>query len=199
MLLVHKKKDFISAPYEPEECGLSEINEIKTANSEVMEKNMIREVKREDIPTCVNLIRNSFMTVADEFGITKENAPRFTAFAISDDRLYWHMDKEHRPMFVAEEDGVVCGYYSLLIQKNGECELNNLAVLPQYRHRGIGRQLLEHSYIFAKNMGCHVMNIGIVEENTVLRKWYEQNGAIHIGTKKFDFFPFTCGYLKREL
>ncbi len=160
---------------------------------------MIRKVRREDIPTCVELIRSSFMTVADEFGFTNENAPRFTAFAVSDDRLYWHMDKEHRPMFVAEEDGVLCGYYSLLIQENGECELNNLAVLPQYRHRGIGKQLLEHSYTVAKSMGCRAVNIGIVEENTVLRKWYEQNGAVHIGTKKFDFFPFTCGYLKREL
>ena len=160
---------------------------------------MIREVKREDIPTCVNLIRGSFMSVADEYGITKENAPRFTAFAISDDKLYWYMDKEHRPMFVAEEDGVLCGYYSLLIQENEECELNNLAVLPRYRHRGIGKQLLDHSYAIAKSVGCHIINIGIVEENTVLRKWYEQNGAIHIRTKKFDFFPFTCGYLRREL
>ena len=160
---------------------------------------MIREVTREDIPICVSIIRSSFMTVADEFGITNENAQRFTAFAISDNRLYWHMDQERRPMFVAEEDGVLCGYYSLLIQENGECELNNLAVLPQYRHRGIGKQLLEHSFAVAKSMGCHTVNIGIVEENTVLRKWYEQNGAIHIGTKKFDFFPFTCGYLKREL
>ena len=32
------------------------------------------------------------------------------------------------------------------------------------------------------------MCIGIVEENTILRKWYEDNGFIHIGTKKFDFF-----------
>ena len=160
---------------------------------------MIREVFHEDIPACVNIIKQSFKTVADEFGFTEENAPRFTAFAISDDRLYWHMDKEHRPMFVAEEDSVLCGYYSLLIQENGECELNNLAVLPQYRHRGIGKQLLEHSFTFAKSVGCHAMNIGIVEENTVLRKWYEQNGAIHIGTQKFDFFPFTCGYLRREL
>ena len=102
-------------------------------------------------------------------------------------------------MTVAEEDGVICGYFSLLIQENGECELNNLAVLPQYRHRGIGKQLLEHSYTTAKNLGCHTMDIGIVEENTVLRKWYEENGAVHIGTQKYDFFPFTCGYLKRDL
>ena len=68
---------------------------------------MIREVKREDIPMCVNLIRSNFMTVADEYGITKENAPRFTAYTVSEDRLHWQMDKEHRPMFVAEEDGVL--------------------------------------------------------------------------------------------
>lgn len=40
------------------------------------------------------------------------------------------------------------------------------------------------------------MHIGIVEENRVLRRWYEKNGAVHTGTKKFDFFPFTCGYLQ---
>ncbi|MBR5678141.1 MAG: hypothetical protein IKX20_08375 [Paludibacteraceae bacterium] len=65
---------------------------------------MIREVTRKDIPNCVELIRDSFMTVADEYGFTAENEPRFTAFAISEDRLYWHMEKEHRPMFVAEEE-----------------------------------------------------------------------------------------------
>lgn len=75
----------------------------------------------------------------------------------------------------------------------------NLAVLPEYKHKGIGKQLLEHAFNKAKEAGCKVVNIGIVEENKVLRKWYELNGAIHIGTKKYDFFPFTCGYLKKEL
>ena len=102
-------------------------------------------------------------------------------------------------MFVYEADGILCGYYSLLIQENGECELNNLAVLPEFRHKGIGRQLLEHSYLTAQNNGCRIMNIGIVEENKKLRKWYEDTGAIHVGTHKFDFFPFTCGYLQKKL
>ena len=79
---------------------------------------MIREVKREDIPTCVNLIRSSFMTVADEFGFTKENAPGFTAFSVSEDRLYRQLDEEHRPMFAAEENGVLCGYYTILALKS---------------------------------------------------------------------------------
>ena len=118
---------------------------------------MIREVCHEDIPACVNLIKQSFKTVADEFGLTEENAPRFTAFA------------------------------------------NNLAVLPEHRHKGIGKMLLEHSYTTARDNGSKIMNIGIVEENKILRKWYEDNGAVHVGTQKFDFFPFTCGYLKKEL
>ncbi len=59
--------------------------------------------------------------------------------------------------------------------------------------------LLENAYIKAKEMGYKKMSIGIIEENKILRKWYEDNGFIHIGTKKFDFFPFTCGYMKRDL
>ena len=160
---------------------------------------MIREVKRDDVPVCVDIIKKSFKTVADEFGYTEENAPRFTAFATTEERLYWQMAKEHRLMFVYEQDGVMCGYYSLLMQDNNECELNNLAVLPEYRHLGIGKQLLDHAYETAKDHGCKLINIGIVEENKTLRKWYEQNGAVHTGTKKFDFFPFTCGYMVKEL
>lgn len=160
---------------------------------------MIREVKKEDIRTCVEIIRQSFKTVADEFGFTPDNAARFTAFATTEDRLSWQMDNENRLMYIYEQDGIPCGYYSLLMQENEECELNNLSVLPEHRHLGIGKKLLDHAYESAKNAGCKVINIGIVEENAVLRKWYEQNGVVHIGTKKFDFFPFTCGYMKKVI
>ena len=157
---------------------------------------MIREVKRDELSACVDLIRKSFQTVADEFGFTKENAPRFTAFATTEERLLWHMDGEHRIMYVYEESGEPCGYYSLLLKDKNECELGNLSVLPEYRHRGIGGELLQHAMKTAREQNCTVMNLSIVEENTVLRKWYEHYGAIHTGTKKFDFFPFTCGYMK---
>ena len=160
---------------------------------------VIREAGREDIPACVDIIRRSFLTVAEEYGITEENAPRFTAFAVTEDRLFRQLDTEHRPMFIYERDGVPCGYYSLSMLGNGECELNNLAVLPQYRHRGIGKRLLAHAYGTARQQGCHTVHIGIVEENKPLRKWYEDSGAVHTGTKRFDFFPFTCGYMTKKV
>ncbi|MGN1339967.1 MAG: GNAT family N-acetyltransferase [Oscillospiraceae bacterium] len=160
---------------------------------------MIKEINQTDIPECVRVIRESFRTVADEFGFTAENAARFTAFATTEDRLSWQLTGEHRLMYAYSDNGRIVGYYSLLLQENGECELNNLSVLPEFRHKGIGGELLNHAFNTARDIGCKKVNIGIVEENQRLRKWYESYGFVHTGTKKFDFFPFTCGYMERVL
>ena len=160
---------------------------------------MIKQITKENIPECVKVIRESFLTVAEEFGITSENAPRFTAFAVTEDRLYWHFDSEHRPMSAYFEDGKIVGYYSLFIVGDGVCELNNLCTLPAYRHNKIGEKLLEDAFEQSKRLGCTKMQLSFVEENKRLRKWYENHGFIHTGTEKFDFFPFTCGYMEKNL
>lgn len=160
---------------------------------------MIQEVNEKDISECVKVIRESFATVANEFGFTVKNAPKFTAFATTEERLKWHLFGEHRPMYAFWDNGKIVGYYSLLLQNNNECELNNLCVLPTYRHRKIGQELLFHSFNTAKQLDCGKVNIGIVEENKKLRNWYKSFGFIHTGTIKYDFFPFTCGYMEKKL
>lgn len=160
---------------------------------------MIRKVEKSEIAACVEIIRKSFHTVAEEFGFTEENAPRFTAFSTTVERLNRQFE-DGRPMFVwIDETGRVTGYYSLLLLEDGTCELNNLCVLPQFRHLGIGKALFLHAEETARRFHCHLMRIAIVEENVVLRSWYEKLGARHRETKKFDFFPFTCGYLDLAL
>ena len=53
---------------------------------------MIREITKSDIEEmCRGNPEKVFMTVADEFGFTPENAPRFTAFATTRERLEWQM------------------------------------------------------------------------------------------------------------
>lgn len=160
---------------------------------------MIKEIEIIDIPECVKLICKSFSAVADEFGFTIENAPRFTAFATTEERLAWQLNEEHRPMYVFYDNGMIVGYYSLSLKDNNECELNNLCVLPEYRHRGIGEALLNHAFSIAKKLGCSKINIGIVEENKLLREWYELFGFVYTGEQKFDFFPFSCGYMEKKL
>ena len=159
---------------------------------------MIKKVEKRDVVECVKVIKESFSTVAEEFGFTIDNAPRFTAFATTEKRLNWHLDKEHRPMYVFYANGNIVGYYSLLLQDNNQCELNNLCVMPAYRHKGIGEELVKHAFNVAQELNCNKINIGIVEENKVLRKWYESFGFVHTGTQKFDFFPFKCGHMEKN-
>lgn len=161
---------------------------------------MIRPIYKEELEKSVEVIRKSFSTVAEEFGFTVENAPRFTAFATDLRRLEWQYHREQRPMFVyVDGQGEICGYYSLYVRENQECELNNLCVLPEYRHMKIGEKLLKHAFVCAAAFGCAKMTLGIVEENQRLRMWYESFGIAHTGTEKFDFFPFTCGYMEKDL
>ena len=159
---------------------------------------MIRKIEKSDIPECVEVIKEAFMSVADEFGFTKDNAPKFTAFVISKEKLIQQYG-DRRLMYAYHDGSRIAGFYSLKLSENGECELNNLSVLPAYRHKGIGGELLFHAFDEARKQDCRTMKIGIVEENTLLRKWYEAHGFVHTGTKKFEFFPFTCGYMEKEL
>ena len=161
---------------------------------------MIKEINKNEISECVSVIRKSFQTVADEFGFTIENAPRFTAFATTVERLFYQLEYEHRLMVAYyDDDGKILGYYSIQFLENNECELNNLCVLPEARHKKIGEALIEDAVTRAKSNNCTKMKISIVEENKVLRHWYENHGFVHTNTIKYDFFPFTCGYMERIL
>ena len=161
---------------------------------------MIKEINKNEFAECVNVIKKSFQTVADEFGFTIENAPRFTAFATTVERLFYQLEYEHRLMMAYfSDEGKLLGYYSLMFLENSECELSNLCVLPEFRHQKIGEALLEDAMSRARNKVCKKMKLGIVEENKRIRAWYEKHGFTHTHTVKYDYFPFTCGYMEREL
>lgn len=127
---------------------------------------MIREMNKDEIPACVDIIRKSFLTVADEFGFTKENAPRFTAFAINEERLQYWMDVEHRLLYVWEDEGVLCGFYCLVF-RDDSCELGSLSVLPEYRHKGIGRKFIEHACEVARSKDVGKIDLSIDRKSVV--------------------------------
>lgn len=160
---------------------------------------MIKQVTNVDLAQCVEVIRESFMTVAKEFNITRENSPYYVAFAITEEKLLEQLeDGRYMAAYCDEKDEIV-GYFSLCMLNNWECELSNLCVLPAYRHAGIGGKLLMHAFEVAKNAGCVKMNIGIVNENVQLKNWCEKYGVDHLESRKYDMFPFTCGFMEKVL
>ena len=93
-------------------------------------------------------------------------------------------------------DRRLVGYVSLSQENDGVYELHNLAVLPEHRHEGYGKKLLDFCKNKIKALGCNKITIGIIEENTVLKNWYTANGFAHKGTKTFAHLPFTVGFME---
>lgn len=146
---------------------------------------------------CIDIIHKSFQTVADEMNLTKENCPSHTAFMPIEKLISQFAN--NTPMFLYQYNGCFAGYFSLSINDDS-VELNNLAVLPEYRHLGIGKELVDYAITYSKNiLGANKIKIGIVEENTILKEWYEKLGFVHIGTKKFEHLPFTVGFMEIEI
>ena len=158
---------------------------------------MIRNIVRAEIETCVQVIRKSFETVAQEFNLTQVNCPAHTSF-IKAEKLYRQYD-EGRLMFACLDNGTIVGYFSLVKINAESYELNNLAVLPEYRHKGYGKEMVSFVKEKAKELGSIEIVIGIIDENRRLKKWYENLGFIHTGTKISEYLPFTIGFMKADL
>lgn len=151
----------------------------------------------EQLNICLDIIHKSFQTVADEMNLIKDNCPSYTAF-MPIEKLISQFEN-NTPMFLYQYNGCFAGYFSLSINDDS-VELNNLAVLPEYRHLGIGEELVDYAITYSKNiLGANKIKIGIVEENTILKEWYEKIGFVHTGTKKFEHLPFTVGFMETEV
>lgn len=147
--------------------------------------------------TCLNIIHKSFQTVADDMGLTKDNCPGHTAF-MPLEKLQNQFDNGNA-MFLCKHNNVFVGYFSLSVNDT-DAELNNLSVLPEYRHLGIGKELVSYAADYSKNtLGANKVKIGIIEENTVLKEWYKTLGFVHTGTRKFEHLPFTVGFMELGL
>ena len=157
----------------------------------------IRKVTEKDIPECVRVIRQSFQTVAEEFGFTAEKDPKFTSFATTEERLNYHMHVERRPMYACFVNGKIAGYYSLHIE-NGEIELSNLCTDPEYRHNKIGESLMYHSFDMARELGFTEITIGVVDANERVKRWYESYGFAKSGECD-AYLTFHCIFMKRPL
>ena len=161
---------------------------------------IICPLPRADLPRAAEMIRASFASVAREFGITKENCPRHTSF-ITVEELEAGLDRGWLPfgLYGLSADGQwpsLQGYVSLSEEGEGVFKLHNLAVLPERRHKGYGKQLLDFLKAKVTELGGNKITLGMIEENTVLKAWYAANGFVHTGTKKFPHLPFTVGFFE---
>jgi len=161
-----------------------------------MEVKCVCEIPHTQINIATDVIRTSFATVAAEFGLTEQNCPNHTSFITagtlhSQFELGWLM-------YGLYKDKRLVGYVSLSNENDGVYEMHNLAILPEYRRRGYGKQLIDFCKGKVKELGGHKIDIGIIDENITLKNGYAANGFVHTGTETFTHLPFTAGFMTWE-
>ena len=158
---------------------------------------MIKQITPDALAQCANVIRQAFSTVADEFGLSLENCPTNAAF-MTKARLDTDLHKGNM-MYGLYTDGALAGFVQLQKKSDARYELKNISVLPLYRHAGYGTMLLDHAAGCVRSLGGTRIDIGIIEENTVLKNWYLQYGFVHDGTTVLQHLPFTVGFMHLQL
>jgi ribosomal protein S18 acetylase RimI-like enzyme len=123
-----------------------------------------------------DLIRLAFSEVADRLGFTRENSPGFTAFA-SDEKLLAQLGREETLCFGIREAGKWVGFVAVAPHEE-EWIITRLAVRPEFQHRGYGRLLMDAACDAAREMGLTEIGLGVVNENMILKKWYEAQGLV---------------------
>jgi GNAT superfamily N-acetyltransferase len=157
----------------------------------------LRDVTREPLETNAALIRHSYRTVADEMGITPENAARYTAF-ITAEKLGEERDagSVFYGLFL---DGTQAGFVAVQRDEDESWHMRRLAVLPAYRNQGLGRRLIERAVAHAREHGATKLHIGIVAEQRGLREWYEGMGFRVYRTFTVPHLPFGVALLAVDL
>jgi ribosomal protein S18 acetylase RimI-like enzyme len=148
----------------------------------------IRELGAGDLTACARVIRLSFATVAEAFGLTPQNCPNHPAF-IRKERLIAMREAGARFFGLYAAD-TLAGCVAARV-KGAIAYIEKLAVLPQYRHMGYGNALMDAALGYAKEQGCGKASIGIIDENTVLKDWYKSMGFTVVEIKEFAHLPFT--------
>ena len=123
----------------------------------------IAEITENGIPISAEIIRQSFKTVADEFSLTKENAPTNGAF-LENAKL---LDEYHKgiKMFGLFSMEKQVGFVALDQNDGVTFYLEKLAVLPGHRHNSGGKLLIDHAKEYVKKAGGKTISIGIIYEN----------------------------------
>ena len=146
------------------------------------------------LESAAEVIRKSFATVAAEFGLTEQNCPNHTSF-IRAERLRAQY-KSGYAMYGLYEDARLVGYVSLSGNRGASFEIHNLAVLPEYRHRGHGTALVDFCKAAARESGAEKIVIGIIRENARLRSWYVARGFASVGSVRDEHLPFAIEFME---
>ncbi|WP_263621562.1 ribosomal protein S18-alanine N-acetyltransferase [Rossellomorea aquimaris] len=123
------------------------------------------------------------MTI-DDLDAVLEIEHRSFAIPWSREAFYNEIEQNHLSTYVvAEEGGCVAGYCGVWLVVD-EAHITNVAVLPDYRGKGIGEALMKRIMEIAREVGANVMTLEVRVSNKAAQGLYRKLGFQGGGIRK---------------
>jgi len=88
-------------------------------------------------------------------------------------------------VLIAKLNGKIVGFAVLDKPYGGVCFCRWLGVLEELRKKGVGKRLIEEWISFAKNHGCHKVEIA---SQPIAKDFYEKIGLVLEGKRELSYF-----------
>ncbi|MDK7991823.1 DMT family transporter, partial [Enterococcus raffinosus] len=157
----------------------------------------IRRLKMEELEEAARVIRESFATVADEFGLTCDNCPTNGAFT---EAKHLRSDLENgNQLFGVFFGRKMIVFFELVYKENQQATLDKVGIIPVERENKYGEFILNNARRIAQNDQMKQINIGIIKENNRLKEWYQRNGYQIVCSENFSHLLFEVLYLQLDI
>lgn len=123
-----------------------------------------REIKEEDIEDILEIEEEAFTTPWSEEAFKSE---------IKNNLAHY---------LVVEIDGRIVGYGGVWLIID-EAHITNIAVLQEYKGKGIGNKILMGLIKYSTKLGIKNMTLEVRESNFVARRLYEKHGFVSYGIR----------------
>lgn len=160
---------------------------------------IIKVIKSEqDFIECTEVLRRSFKTVADEFNLNQTNAPTHPS-NLTIESLKKSVEKGIVLYGLHIHDKMIGCIGVEQSPEKHKYYIEKVAVLPEKRHNGYGKMLMDFACATIKQHNGKLISIGIINESSVLKNWYTEYGFVEKGLKRFDHLPFEVCFMEKEL
>ncbi|QWC24793.1 ribosomal protein S18-alanine N-acetyltransferase [Bacillus haikouensis] len=123
------------------------------------------------------------MTV-DDLDAVMEIEHRSFSIPWTREAFYNEIEQNHLSTYLVVEDGeCIAGYCGVWLVVD-EAHITNVAVLPDYRGKGLGEALMKRIMEIAKQVGAHVMTLEVRVSNEAAKGLYRKMGFQDGGIRK---------------
>ena len=158
---------------------------------------MIEPIRKEQLHTCLNILRLGYEKTAVEFGMTEANCPYRGRTCLP----YQVFENEHNSgylMYGYTCDEKIVGFLSLY-REDKVMNVSDIVILPEYQNRGIGSSLMQFAVEKAKELSFNRIAVGMVYDNIPLRICYEKKGFQTVKLINFATVTYTVGNMEMKI